>query len=654
MDPTGVPQEDPSAQSGTAVSAPVPSFNSALSSLYAVQNKSLPTPEQSPSPTDQEEENSQAPPTKKRVVKRVVRSAPAPSGTGSISAIAEIPKTRYSELGGIEAVIDDVRELIERPFRHPEIYRHLGVESPRGILLHGPPGCGKTCLASAIAGELGVPLIKVAAPEVVSGMSGESEGRLRDLFEQAKQAAPCILFLDEIDAITPKRESAQREMERRIVAQLLTCMDDLTKADGQVLVIGATNRPDALDPALRRAGRFDRELKLKIPDEEGRRRMLEVLSQGLHLDGHLDMSWLARNTPGYVGADLKALCQEAASSAIKRVFSSVLGDQLSDKPLTDEQLASIAIGKADFEAALTKVQPSAKREGFAVVPNTSWEDIGALSYIRDELRMAVVEPIRHPGKFAAVGISAPAGVLLWGPPGCGKTLLAKAVANESHSNFISVKGPELLNKYVGESERAVRQVFERARASAPCVIFFDELDAICPKRSEESDASARVVNQLLTELDGLEGRQQVFILAATNRPDIIDPAMTRPGRLDKLLYVRLPSAEDRLDILRAVSKKTPWHPEVDLRAIAYDLRCEHFSGADLASLVREASMAAIRDSIQAENSAMDSTQPTMMDLDQPTITVTKEHLDAAFGKVFRSVSPDEIRTYDALHQSLRS
>lgn len=616
-----------------------------LSNLYAAQNKPVEPPK---------DESLPAPPQKKRVVKRIVRPSPGTKDE------PEIPTARYADLGGIEGVIEEVRELIERPFRHPEIYRHLGVEAPRGILLHGPPGCGKTCLAAAIAGELGLPLLKVAAPEIVSGMSGESEGRLRDLFEQAKQHSPCLFFIDEIDAITPKRETAQREMERRIVAQLLSCMDDL--GESQVLVMGATNRPDSLDPALRRAGRFDRELKLCIPDEEARHRMLQVLAAGLRLDGHLDLSWLSRHTPGYVGADLRALCQEAAAASVKRVFSESSEILSGPAPLTPEQLDSIAIGRADFEAALVKVQPSAKREGFAVVPNTTWDDIGALSYVREELRMAVVEPIRHPEMFSAAGISAPAGVLLWGPPGCGKTLLAKAVANESHSNFISVKGPELLNKYVGESERAVRQVFERARASAPCIIFFDELDALCPKRSEESDASARVVNQLLTELDGLEGRQQVFILGATNRPDIIDPAMTRPGRLDKLLFVRLPTAEDRLDILRAVSKRTPWHPDVDLRAIAYDPRCEHLSGADLAALVRESAMAAIRESLQAESSAMDVAGGSqMMDLDgqpaplePPRLMITREHVETAFAKTYRSVSAADVATYEALYATLRS
>lgn len=633
-----------------------------MASLYARNNNSNTTASKGTAEGDSVEETITPTSANAGPQKRLVKKARTVSLKEKRDL--EIPKMRYADLGGIEGVLEDVQELIERPFRHPEIYRHLGVEPPKGILLHGPPGCGKTCLAMAIAGELGLALLKVSAPEVVSGMSGESESKIRDLFEQAKAAAPCVLFLDEIDAITPKRETAQREMERRIVAQLLTCLDDLNAADsgsGNVLVIGATNRPDALDPALRRAGRFDRELKLSIPDEEARLRMLHVVGGNLRLaEGALDFEWIARNTPGYVGADLKALCQEAAASAVRRLFSAPSSPLLkeamdSGSPVPADLLNdSVAIAKEDFEAALRKVQPSAKREGFAVVPDTTWDDIGALAYIRDELRMAVVEPIRNAAKFAAVGINAPAGVLLWGPPGCGKTLLAKAVANESHSNFISVKGPELLNKYVGESERAVRQVFERARASAPCIIFFDELDAICPKRSEESDASARVVNQLLTELDGLEGRKQVFILAATNRPDIIDPAMTRPGRLDKLLYVQLPSPQDRLDILQAISRKTPWDSSVDLRALAYDPRCDHFSGADLASLVREAAMAAVREAIETDKQT--SADNTAMQVDEglTSLVVTNAHLEVAFTKVFRSVKPDDIKAYERILSALKS
>lgn len=582
-------------------------------------------------------------------VLKAKRSKASSPSTPPKSIKAETPETRYADLGGIEGVLEDIRELVERPFRYPRVYRHLGVEPPRGVLLHGPPGSGKTCLAMAIAGELGVPLIKVSAPELVSGMSGESESRIRELFDQAVQSAPCLLFLDEIDAITPKRETAQREMERRIVAQLLTCLDDLGRSASQVMVIGATNRPDSLDPALRRAGRFDRELKLGIPDESARSRILGVLCGKLRLSGNVNLDVISRNTPGYVGADLKALTQEAANVAIKRIFaenSPSLGNENFDE--------NVAIEERDFMVALKKIQPSAKREGFAVVPDTKWDDIGALQYVRDELRMAVVEPIRHPDKFTSVGISAPAGVLLWGPPGCGKTLLAKAVANESHSNFISVKGPELLNKYVGESERAVRQVFERARHSAPCVVFFDELDALCPRRSDEADsATSRVVNQLLTEMDGLEGRRNVFILAATNRPDMIDPAITRPGRLDKMLYVNLPSAEERAEILKAVSRSTPWSEDVDLRLVAHDPRCHGFSGADLSALVRESALCAVRESLESErvsNDCMtDVTDAPLIEISRP-LKVTLAHVNAAFSRVMPSVSPRDLASYEALNR----
>jgi ribosome biogenesis ATPase len=576
------------------------------------------------------------------------------SGTSSgssfdASKLIEYPSVRYSDFGGMDGTIADIREVIERPFRHPEVYEHLGVDVPRGVLLYGPPGCGKTCLAMAVAGELGVPLFKISAPEIVSGMSGESEAKIRDLFETARRMGPALIFIDEIDAITPKRENAQREMERRIVAQLLTSMDDLNRASGgNVMVIGATNRPDSLDPALRRAGRFDREIKLCIPSEGGREQILRSLASKLRICEDVDWRMLARKTPGYVGADLKALTREAAALAINRIFSQRmdLEDSSAASCFNSEELGGLAIESGDFVAALTRVQPSAKREGFAVVPNTTWDDIGALAYVREELRLAVVEPIRHPELFASVGITAPAGVLLYGPPGCGKTLLAKAVANESHSNFISVKGPELLNKYVGESERAVRQVFERAAASAPCIVFFDEIDALCPRRAQDSgsdSSSSRIVNQLLTEMDGLESRRQVYILAATNRPDILDPALTRPGRLDKSLYVRLPSPEERADILKTCGRKTPWHPCVDLDAVARDNRCQGFSGADLAALIRESSLSAIRDLITTAS----STNVLLNTSPSPPL-ITMEHINLAFSKVHRSVSPADEKVYNSL------
>uniref|UniRef100_A0A671T7P2 AAA+ ATPase domain-containing protein n=1 Tax=Sinocyclocheilus anshuiensis TaxID=1608454 RepID=A0A671T7P2_9TELE len=503
------------------------------------------------------------------------------------------PSVRLSCSHTSACLLQEVCKLLIHT-RHPEVYQRLGVVPPRGFLLHGPPGCGKTLLAQAVAGEVGLPMLKVSAPELVSGVSGESEQKLRELFEQAISSAPCILFIDEIDAITPKREIASKDMERRIVAQLLTCMDDLNSLSepAQVLVIGATNRPDSLDPALRRAGRFDREICLGIPDEAARLKILKTLCRKITLPEDFDYRQLARLTPGYVGADLMALCREAAMSAVNRILLQPSSEDVTPpvpdleqllsllkrkEVLSEEQLSGLCVLMSDFRTTLARVQPSAKREGFATVPDVTWEDVGALQDIREELNMAIMAPINNPEHFRALGLSTPAGVLLAGPPGCGKTLLAKAVANESGLNFISVKGPELLNMYVGESERAVRQVFQRGRNSAPCVIFFDEIDALCPRRSEhESGASARVVNQLLTEMDGMGNRQQVFMMAATNRPDIIDPAVLRPGRLDKTLYVGLPPPADRHAILVTITKngtKPLLDSDVNLEEIAHDACC---------------------------------------------------------------------------------
>ncbi|NXT79282.1 NVL protein, partial [Zapornia atra] len=570
------------------------------------------------------------------------------------------PSVKFEDVGGNDETLKEICKMLIH-VRHPEVYNHLGVVPPRGFLLHGPPGCGKTLLAQAIAGELELPMLKVAATEMVSGVSGESEQKLRELFEQAVSNAPCILFIDEIDAITPKREVASKDMERRIVAQLLTCMDDLNNvaATTQVLVIGATNRPDSLDPALRRAGRFDREICLGIPDEAAREKILRTLCRKLKLPESFEFHHLARLTPGYVGADLMALCREAAMCTVNRALiksekqklkhigagadaaeegTGVGTDILNEMqrlldllkkqdPLPEEQLQKLCIEMNDFIVALPSVQPSAKREGFVTIPDVTWADIGALEDVREELTMAILAPVRNPEQFKALGLTTPAGVLLAGPPGCGKTLLAKAVANESGLNFISVKGPELLNMYVGESERAVRQVFQRARNSAPCVIFFDEVDALCPRRSDrESGASVRVVNQLLTEMDGLENRQQVFIMAATNRPDIIDPAILRPGRLDKTLYVGLPPPEDRLAILKTITKggtRPPLDTDVSLEEIAYSQHCDCYTGADLSALVREASVCALR-----QEMALQSTQSK-----KGEIKISRKHFEEAFRKV---------------------
>ncbi|KAF8512477.1 P-loop containing nucleoside triphosphate hydrolase protein [Gautieria morchelliformis] len=618
------------------------------------------------------------------------------------------PSTRLSDLGGVQPCVEKMLELVAMPLSHPEVYLHTGIQPPRGVLLHGPPGCGKTLLANAIAGELGFPFISVSAPSIVSGMSGESEKTLRDTFDEAKRAAPCLLFIDEIDAITPKRESAQREMERRIVAQFLTCMDDLSweKTDNKpVIVIGATNRPDSLDAALRRAGRFDHEISMGVPDDAARAQILRVLCAKLRLSGDFDFKAMAKATPGYVGADLAALTGAAGVIAVKRIFQQLSDGTLilpddpfpamvsegdttmevdnlapqnpSDDisvtptkhvpfasipdpsiasflrahptPLTPTQLSPLNIIPSDFAAALGQVQPSSTREGFATVPNVTWADIGALHATRMELHMAIVQPIRRPELFQKLGVEAPCGVLLWGPPGCGKTLLAKAVANESRANFISVKGPELLNKYVGESERAVRQVFARARASSPCVIFFDELDALVPRRDDSlSESSARVVNTLLTELDGLDARKAVYVIAATNRPDMIDPAMCRPGRLDKLLYVDLPSAEERAEIVRTLihARSVPLDDDAlpAVEAIVRS-RCEGYSGADLAALVREAAVGALRQRIGDLDAGRELSTAQEEGTD---VRVGVREFELALDNLGPSVSVSQRRRYESL------
>ncbi|XP_053663992.1 nuclear valosin-containing protein-like [Anopheles marshallii] len=755
--------------------------------------------------------------------------------------VSRMSDITFQDVGGMDKILKHLCELLLH-VKHPEIYRYIGLPPPRGFLLHGPPGSGKTLLARAIAGQLNVCLIEIPATELVAGVSGESEERIRDVFEQAASLAPCVLFIDEIDAISSNRINAQKDMERRIVAQLLSSMDALGTQDGGegVIVIGATNRADALDPALRRIGRFDQEISLGIPDRTARTQILRIICRKLKIGDTIDYGELAKLTPGYVGADLLALATRAANNAIKRLFtkqewkmlekvtaestdedvvaiddepdevvnlddekddpkeaeikpqedtgnmdvpkavestseeskteteqgvaaadstqvtepavdvsqpevaqekestsetsaekmdldaeqiptasteatvkegenvetveqedrqmadesndnqsasieeptvqpavveSTVEADSVippkvdSQQELTLEQmlqlllnqqnalpaadLEGLCIERDDFMESLKTVQPSAKREGFITVPDVTWNDIGSLGDIREELKLAILAPVKFPQRLKLLGLNAPSGVLLCGPPGCGKTLLAKAVANEAGINFISVKGPELLNMYVGESERAVRQCFQRARNSAPCVIFFDEFDSLCPKRSDtaESSAGSRVVNQLLTEMDGIEERKGVFLMAATNRPDIVDPAVLRPGRLDKILYVGLPAQDDRVDILRALTKnrtQPPLADDVEFEKVAE--LTEGFTGADLAGLVRQASLQTLKDSIMAsgDEERVGESGQQQIDEELNNMVVRFEHFTQAIRNTKPSVNAEDKKHYEKL------
>lgn len=499
------------------------------------------------------------------------------------------PNINLSSLGGMTEIVTQMREIISFPLYHYEGYQKLKTEYTKGILLCGPPGCGKTTLAYAIGGEFQIPFYKITGPDIISSLSGESEQIIRKLFKTVIENAPSILFIDEIETILGKRETAGKEMERRIVAQIMSCIDEinyleLSQMNAPVFIIGATSKPEFIDNSMRRSGRFDKEIHIGFPTLQMRKEMLMSITKEKIVDDKVDYDLLAKMTPGYLAADVQSLVRTAGHSAINRYIQNKI------------PLDSLKIEQCDFEYGISVIQPTSKREGFTTIPNVTWNDVGGLSELRSELYYSIVMQITDPTPFAVVGITRACGVLLYGPPGCGKTLLAKAVANEAKANFISIKGPELLNKYVGESEKAIRSLFIRARNSSPCIIFFDELDALVPKRSNENNnASERVVNQLLTEMDGLEDRKQIFIIAATNRPDIIDPAMLRPGRLDKLLYVPLPNLEDRRSILETITKKLPIdRTKVNITAISKDKRIEDFSGADLASLVREAQLHSLK------------------------------------------------------------
>ncbi|MFQ6012096.1 MAG: CDC48 family AAA ATPase [Thermoplasmata archaeon] len=507
----------------------------------------------------------------------------------------KVPRVTYEDIGGLHEEVKKVREMIELPLRHPEIFERLGVEAPKGVLLRGPPGTGKTLLARAVASETNASFFSISGPEIMSKYYGQSEENLREIFDQAKENAPSIVFIDEIDSIAPKRDEVLGEVERRVVAQLLSLMDGM-RARGKVVVIGATNRPDALDPALRRPGRFDREIEIGIPDRDGRLEILEIHTRGMPLAEDADLEKLANLTHGYAGADLEALVKEAAIRALRKVLPDV---DLEAPEIPLEILNRLTVTAEDFMQAFREMEPSSLREVFIETPNVSWDDIGGLAEAKQELQETVEWPLKYGPVFDQAGAEPPKGVLLYGPPGTGKTLLAKAVAAEAEANFISVRGPEFLSKWVGESERAVRETFRKAKQAAPAVIFFDEVDAITPARGgmQDNRVTERVISQMLVELDGLEELHNVTVIAATNRPDRLDPALLRPGRFDRLIHVPSPTREARLKIFKIHTRGKPLADDVDLEDMAK--RTKDFTGADIEALANEASMLAIREYIMS-------------------------------------------------------
>ena len=528
-----------------------------------------------------------------------------------------------------------VREMIELPLRHPELFKRLGVEAPKGVLLHGPPGTGKTLLAKAIANETNSNFFTIGGPEIMSKYHGESEERLRNVFQEAEKNAPSIIFIDEIDSIAPKREEVSGEVERRIVAQLLSLMDGM-KSRGKVVVIAATNRVDAIDPALRRPGRFDREIEIGVPNRDGRLEVLQIHTRGMPLDKDVDLQRLADISHGFVGADLQALAKEAAIRALRRVLPDM---NLSSESIPIDTLRKIIVRMQDFMDVIKETEPSAMREVFVEVPDIKWEDIGGLSTIKQELQEAVEWPLKYLGVFTYADATPPKGILLYGPPGTGKTLMAKAAANESEANFISIKGPELLSKWVGESEKGVREIFRKARQAAPCIIFFDELDAIAPTRGGDhgdSHVTERVISQLLTEMDGLEILTNVVVIGATNRPDIIDPALLRPGRFDRILYVPPPDRESRLQIIKIHTKKKPLAEDVNIEDLAD--KTDGYTGADIASLSSAAVMLALREHITKYPDSKEAEKQTK------DLKINMKHFDDAMKKI-RPLSKQEVDMY---------
>jgi transitional endoplasmic reticulum ATPase len=548
-----------------------------------------------------------------------------------------VPNVTYEDIGGLKRELRLVREMIELPLKHPELFQQVGIDPPKGVLLYGPPGTGKTLIAKAVANEVDAHFITLSGPEIMSKYYGESEQRLREIFEEAKENTPAIVFIDEIDSIAPKREEVTGEVERRVVAQLLALMDGL-ESRGEVIVIAATNRPDAIDPALRRPGRFDREIEIGVPDREGRYEILQIHTRSMPLGEDVNLEELAELTVGFVGADLEALAKEAAMHAIRKMLETGEIDIEVEK-IPEEVLESIKVTREDFLEALKNIEPSAMREVLVEVPNIRWDDIGGLEDAKQELKEAVEWPLKYPEVFKSVNIKPPKGILLYGPPGTGKTLLAKAVANESNANFISVKGPELLSKWVGESEKHVREMFRKARQVAPAVLFFDEIDSLAPRRGGigDSHVTERVVSQLLTELDGMEELKDVVVIAATNRPDIVDPALLRPGRIERHILIPAPDEESRKEIFRIHTKGMPLAEDVSIEELAK--KAEGYSGADIEALCREAGMLAIRDKLKGGLTKEEAKEIASK------IKITNEHFERAMEKVKPSLTKEDLERY---------
>ena len=554
----------------------------------------------------------------------------------------------YDDVGGARKQMALIREMIELPLRHPQLFKTLGVKPPKGVLLYGPPGSGKTLIARAIANETGAFFFLLNGPEIMSKMAGQAEENLRKAFEEADANQPAIIFIDEIDSIAPNREKTNGEVERRVVAQLLTLMDGV-KGRGQVVCIGATNRPNSIDPALRRFGRFDREIDIGVPDEVGRMEIMRIHTKNMKLAEDVDLAAIAKDTHGFVGSDLAAVCSEAALQCIREKMDII---DIDDDTIDAEVLEALCVSNDHFKHAQGHTNPASLRETVVEIPNITWDDIGGLEETKKDLQEMILYPIEHPDKFQKFGMSPSKGVLFYGPPGCGKTLLAKAVANECSSNFISVKGPELLTMWFGESEGNVREIFDKARAASPCVLFFDELDSVGVARSsggggDAGGAGDRVLNQLLTEMDGAGSKKNLFFIGATNRPEILDEALIRPGRLDQLIYIPLPDFVARVGIIKAVLRKSPVAPNVNMDFLAQ--QCEGFSGADMTELCQRATKAAIRESIFAEEERkklMQGNEDAMMEMDDPVPVITRIHFEEAMANARKSVTEYDLTKFE--------